>query len=74
MNMKIVGYVLGHASTLQTTVCDTSPSFGHLPGMLQVRILRFLPDPQVFVQSEYSSQSPHLADNVANIYTDIKLL
>ena len=67
MNMKIVGYVLGHASTLQTTVCDTSPSEGHLPGMLQVRILLFLPDPQVFVQSEYSSHSSHWANTVANI-------
>ena len=65
--MKIVGYVLGHASTLQTTVCDTSPSEGHLPGMLQVRILLFLPDPQVFVQSEYSSHSSHWADAVAKI-------
>ena len=72
--MKIVGYVLGHAWTLQLMVCDTRPSEGHLPGMLHLRTLLLFPDPQVFEQSEYSSHSSHWADTVANIKTDIKVL
>ena len=48
-------------------VCVIRPSEGHFPGMLQVRVLVFSPDPQVFVQTEYSSHSSHWADTVANI-------